>query len=36
MFDWSLLNFLWLILAGFCFGFGWKVGHWLADKIFKP
>lgn len=33
MFDWNLLTFLWLLVAGLFTGFGWAVGVWLANRI---
>lgn len=33
MFDWNLLVFAWLIVAGICLGFGWTAGAWLFGKI---
>jgi hypothetical protein len=35
MFTWHYLIFLWILAAFFFAGFGWKVGTWLAEKIFK-
>lgn len=34
MFDWNILSFLWLIVAGACLGFGWAVGSWVKAKLF--
>ena len=36
MFDWNILNFLWLLVAGFCLGFGWAVGVWLWTRLSSP
>jgi len=33
MFEWTLLNFLWLLAAALFAGFGWSVGCWLASRI---
>ena len=35
MFDWNLLVFVWILLAGICAGFGWAVGTWVAQKLLK-
>ena len=34
MFDWNLLVFLWLLVAGLFAGFGWATGVWLHNLIF--
>jgi len=33
MFDWSVLAFLWILLASFVAGFGWYVGNWVAKRL---
>lgn len=33
MFNWDLLVFLWLLVAGLFTGFGWAVGNWIASRI---
>ena len=35
MFDWNLLVFLWLLVAGVCVGFGLSVGYWVAGKLLR-
>ena len=35
MFEWSLLNFVWLIVAALCAGFGWVAGAWIFEKSSK-
>lgn len=33
MFEWNLLNLLWLLVAGFFLGFGWALGVRLCSKL---
>jgi hypothetical protein len=36
MFDWNLLNFVWLLVAAFFLGFGWAAGVWLWGRLVSP
>lgn len=33
MFDWTLVNFLWLFVAGFCVGFGWTLAVAIIEEL---
>ncbi len=35
MFNWEVLVFLWLLVAALFAGFGWAVGSWIAERVFK-
>ncbi len=33
MFDWNILNFLWILVAALVAGFGWAVGVKVAARL---